>query len=319
MADAAKQLQRMLEENHFTLEREGRHLVYKQKGTNLTFVCASTPSDWRAARNTLTEFKHLLAGTRPGQPVRSSVLERAKADKLMRSHQPPPPKARKGKRSKGIGIRFEEKIVKELSPAEKAESLAASEASKMKHAVARAARIASKVAQRERRYLINDCVEHVMSHCDRRTSNYQEAFDYLLSNLAYIQELIGQAPDVQKLMDELREDNDPRKYHSVDFVFYVVYYLIKDWSTYDPRSIPLDKLGAFTREAIRRHYGLEAELRKALVRYLEVYANKYLDNVGTDIPVTFNSRLVKDAAEVRDDVLHYVALWRRSMAIEKVG
>jgi len=59
-ADAKEQIERLLKEHGFVLERDTNHLVYKQVASGKTFTMSKTPSDFRAYPNALRDLKRIL-------------------------------------------------------------------------------------------------------------------------------------------------------------------------------------------------------------------------------------------------------------------
>jgi hypothetical protein len=69
-------IDRLLDQHGFQLARSRKHRVYKN-ADGTTFVTASTPSDWRAERNSISDFAKLLGKsigelTAPAKPKRAA-------------------------------------------------------------------------------------------------------------------------------------------------------------------------------------------------------------------------------------------------------
>lgn len=173
MADAHKQLLRLFAENKYVLHRTHKHQVWRGPDGRI-FVLPSTPSDWRAAKNALTDFRRHIS--QPRTPGASVVLENTQiANQLAEKRSQAAakmPVPRRGKRSKGTGIRIIEKIIKAPTPEEKTASLAAAAAERARVDRARQQRI-------DEKQFIASCVAFARRGAERLYARTERAFSLI--------------------------------------------------------------------------------------------------------------------------------------------
>lgn len=175
MADAQKQLLRMLAENGYTLVRHKKHQVFRGPDGRI-FVLPSTGSDCRSPRAALSDFRRHL-----GEPARATtaILEKtAIENEIVRQtnkSEPRLPIARRGKRSKGTGIRIVEKIVKVPTVEERAASLAAAAAEQTAATLARQRR-------KDQYEHVASCIAFARRGADRLYEKSQRAISHIVTN-----------------------------------------------------------------------------------------------------------------------------------------
>jgi hypothetical protein len=131
VADVAKQIKRLLDENGFTLIRQNNHYVYYSAKLGKNFVTAATPSDCRAQKKQLTNLRNVIEGR---EGYSGSVLlaeaDAIRADKVLRQSKVAPEKhipvkpvrnVRKAKSSvsRGTGFRYINKIITAVTDEQK--------------------------------------------------------------------------------------------------------------------------------------------------------------------------------------------------------
>jgi len=104
MSDPVKQIESLLHQHNFRLIRETKHRVYRNPAGQI-FVCGSTPSDYRAAKNALANLRHVIES-----PAKPEIVAVSEFEKTAAFTTPPPRRLghNKQKRSKSIGIYWEE-------------------------------------------------------------------------------------------------------------------------------------------------------------------------------------------------------------------
>ncbi len=136
MSDRRKVIARLLRENNFALVRDSRHLVYVSPQFDTPFVMACTASDYRASENNLSDLKRIISGRAADSSNRrptSTVVMTQRIKQAIRALPAP----RRGAASVGTGIAYIKRVVRELTPEQKAQSVAASNAEKAKAALLR--------------------------------------------------------------------------------------------------------------------------------------------------------------------------------------
>lgn len=73
IVDAQREIERLLKEHHAVLARDGKHLVYKLPNGH-TVVLPRTPSDYRAARNTLSDLRRALGIVRAAPEEKGIIM-----------------------------------------------------------------------------------------------------------------------------------------------------------------------------------------------------------------------------------------------------
>ena len=128
VADVAKQIKRLLDDNGFKLIRQSNHLVYYSAKLGKNFVTAATPSDFRAQKNQLANLRNVIENR---EGYSGSLLiaeaEAIRADKVLRQSKVAPEKpipvkpVRKAKSSasRGTGFTYINKIIPVVTEAQK--------------------------------------------------------------------------------------------------------------------------------------------------------------------------------------------------------
>lgn len=115
MANPAKKLESLLRLHRFELVSQNKHLKYKNPQGRL-YIMSKTPSDIRAGHRMLATFKRVIADPPPTSEVIEEMRQRKELEaaiELVAQHKPSGAGiagAGKGKKSKGVGIYYDEKL-----------------------------------------------------------------------------------------------------------------------------------------------------------------------------------------------------------------
>src|SRR5205809_1048134 len=122
-ASAQKQVDALLREHGFRLVRQTKHHVWRNPQGKV-FVTPSTPSDWRAWRNRLTDLKKVIASDPVPEVIAISEHERRQALEKIAAQEKKVAGARGAAKSKGCGFTYIDKKPEAVSTRPPEEKLA---------------------------------------------------------------------------------------------------------------------------------------------------------------------------------------------------
>jgi hypothetical protein len=210
MSDRKKQIERMLRDNGFKLERMNGHYVYVSPRFAEPIVMACTPSDHRASENLYHELKRVTSGVRAdasGRRMPSLMTQVAAAQKIKAL-----PKARKGAASSGCGFKYVVKYVEYVADSPERRAQRAAEMASNEAASAR--EVAYRTARRDERRFVDGCVEFCCTRIDAILGKEIARLQYTVRNFdelgrldrrinKYILELLKEYATVDDIPDEI--------------------------------------------------------------------------------------------------------------------
>jgi hypothetical protein len=120
VANPQQEFEILMARYRFALVSQNRHIKYKNPEGKILIV-SKTPSDWRVWHNRLTTLKRVIANPAPSSEVIEEQRQRKELESFIRLHTERKPSvvgisgAGKGKKSRGTGFTYEEKIPVELT------------------------------------------------------------------------------------------------------------------------------------------------------------------------------------------------------------
>ena len=114
MSNPATKLESLLRQHGFKVVRETRHIVYRNPEGKI-FVTSKTPSDHRAVKNMVSTLERVIASPAPSSELIEEESQRREIEKTITLTVTVKPLAGmsgagKGKKQRGVGIYYEEKL-----------------------------------------------------------------------------------------------------------------------------------------------------------------------------------------------------------------